>query len=177
MQNKQEFFDALKKGSQTEVNEIVEKELRTRVAEELENIEESVAKNILSESKMYDKVFNAIADHMDLDPEDIDNVDDETKKEFFDMVDKCWDEDADEVTSACPIDINMSESVNESRRKTIDDIPKDSFVSMDDGDSKIEGRVVKNDGDEIQIAKNEPGSRKVTLGRTDIESMQDIQVE
>ena len=110
MQNKDEFLKAIRQGSQTKVNEIIEKEMKSHVAEELEQIEESVAKNLLKEETNYEKVFYAIADHFGFDPENLDELDDEEKKEFFNMLDKCWDEDSDEITSSCPIDI-MGESV------------------------------------------------------------------
>lgn len=77
------------------VKEMVQNTIRKHIKEEKSG-----------EDKKYDKVYNAIADHLDIDPNDVDNQDEETKKKFYDMIDQCWDSKEDKVPDACPVDIH-----------------------------------------------------------------------
>lgn len=76
------------------------RELLEQEREELNSLEEK-------EKSGYDKVFNAIAGYFDVKPEDIDELDKDLKKDFYDHVDKCWDSDEDKVPDACPVDIDL----------------------------------------------------------------------
>jgi hypothetical protein len=66
------------------------------------------------EKSKYDKVYNAVADYFNVDPEDIDTLDSDAKENFYNYVDQCWDEDEDKVPDSCPVDIDLeNEKVKE----------------------------------------------------------------
>lgn len=84
-------------------------------------VSESVVNELLAEAKneKYNKVFRAIAKHCDLDPEKIDDASEKKQKKFYDTLEKCWDEDKDEVPDSCPVDMGMNESISDIVRSAI----------------------------------------------------------
>lgn len=74
----------------------------------------------------YDRVFKAVAQHFDCDPESIDDQDQETREKVYDMMDKCWDSEEDKVSDSCPIDITSDDSEHE------DDYQDDETSELDD---------------------------------------------
>lgn len=59
------------------------------------------------ESRNYRQVVDAVADHFNLDPKQIDNQDEKTRKKIYNMIDNCWDSKDNKVPDTCPININI----------------------------------------------------------------------
>ena len=59
------------------------------------------------ESRNYRQVVDAVAAHFGIEPKDIDNQDEATKKKIYNMLDRCWDKKDNKVPDTCPIDINI----------------------------------------------------------------------
>lgn len=79
-----------------------------------EDVMKTESVNEADDKERYNKVFRAVAKHLDLDPDKIDQEDKDTKKKFFDTVDKCWDSKSDKVPDGCPVSIDEDRFSGES---------------------------------------------------------------
>ena len=54
----------------------------------------------------YDQVLKAVFAYHGEDPDAMDELSKERKKEIYDDIDRCWDENEDRVSDSCPIDLH-----------------------------------------------------------------------
>lgn len=86
-----------------------------------------------SEQPSYDDVFKAIANHFGIEPEEIDDQDEQKREEIYDMMDQCWDSEEDCVTDSCPVDITdeHEEDAESDQDKEDDQQQTDQYISFD----------------------------------------------
>lgn len=72
-----------------------------------EEVETGVKHHEDYESRNYRQMFQAVANHFKVDPSEVDNLPEDKKKEFYNVVDHCWDPKDNKVPDTCPIDIEI----------------------------------------------------------------------
>lgn len=95
----------------------IKEALAEKTLNKIEEEREYLGKNLFKEKEDdgYDKVFKAVAKHLKVDPEKVDEMDKDTREKFYSTLDKCWDADEDKIPDGCPVDIPGEEEIeNES---------------------------------------------------------------